>query len=275
VYYLDTSSGGGIFINGGGVANIVNSAIINNSSTSWGGGIANLGTLNIANSTVAGNNANVDSGGINNRGVANLINVTVSENTADADADDIGDGGGVGGFGGTTTIKNSLIARNFDTPGDTGASFAPSPQEIAQVAQAGQARLATQDVGAQAAINPDVYAVGTVISADYNLIGNDTGNAGVFVGAHDQVGTTGNLLNPKLGPLTGSPAYYPLQSDSPAIDQIPAVSCVFISNLGNPLFRANSAMTTDQRGVTRPVNPTCDIGSYESLDFVFLPLILK
>jgi hypothetical protein len=53
------------------------------------------------------------------------------------------------------------------------------------------------------------------------------------------------------------------------------VSCVFISNLGNPLFRANSAMTTDQRGVTRPVNPTCDIGSYESLDFVFLPLILK
>jgi len=275
VYYLDTSSGGGIFINSGGVANIVNSAIINNSSTSWGGGIANLGTLNIANSTVAGNNANVDSGGINNRGVANLINVTVSENTADADADDFGDGGGVGAFGGTTTIKNSLIARNFDTPGNIGASTHLSAEEAAAAAQAGQGQPA--DVGAQATANADVYVLvaGFLTSGDYNLIGNDTGSNGAFSGAHDQVGTTGNLLNPKLGPLTGSPAYYPLQPDSPAIDQIPAVSCVFISNLGNPLFRANSAMTTDQRGVTRPVNPTCDIGSYESLNFVFLPLILK
>ncbi|OGO50040.1 MAG: hypothetical protein A2W37_03485 [Chloroflexi bacterium RBG_16_63_12] len=271
----DSASGGGIYINPGGVANILNSTITANSTVSWGGGIANLGTLNIANSTVSSNSALWDSGGINNRGVANLINVTVSENTADADADGFGDGGGVGAFGGTTTIKNSLIARNFDTPGNLGASTHLSAEEAAAAAQAGQGQPA--DVGAQATANADVYVLvaGFLTSGDYNLIGNDTGSNGAFSGAHDQAGTSGSLLNPKLGPLTGSPAYYPLQSDSPAIDQIPAVSCVFISNLGNPLFRANSAITTDQRGVTRPVNPTCDIGSYESLDFVFLPLILK
>ncbi len=274
-YYLDTSSGGGLFVNGGGVANIVNSAILNNHSASWGGGIANLGTLNIANSTVSGNSAAVDSGGINNRGTANLINVTVSENTADTDADEIGDGGGVGGFGGTTTIKNSLVAGNFDTPGNTGASIPLNAEAAAAVAQAGQGRPTAQDVDGQATINPDVYALGTVISADYNLIGNDTGSNGAFSGAHDQVGTSGNLLDPKLDALTGSPAYYPLLPGSPAIDRIPAASCAFISNLGNPLFRANSPVSTDQRGVSRPVNLTCDIGSVESQNVVFLPLILR
>jgi CSLREA domain-containing protein len=271
----DIASGGGIYINPGGVANIFNSAIISNSTVSWGGGIANLGTLNIANSTVSGNSALWDSGGINNRGTANLTNVTVSDNTSDADADGGGDGGGVGAFGGTTTIKNSLIARNFDTPGNLGASTSLSADEAAAAAQAGQGQSA--NVSAQAVANADVYVLVPVFltSGDYNLIGNDTGSGGAFSGAHDQVGTSGSLLNPMLGALTGSPAYYPLLPGSPAIDQIPPASCVFISNLGNPLFRANSPVSTDQRGVIRPINPNCDIGSYESLDFIFLPLILR
>ncbi len=271
----DSSSGGGIYINIGGVANILNSTIMANTTVSWGGGLANLGTLNLANSTVSGNTANIDSGGINNRGVANLINVTVSENTSDADGNTSGDGGGVGGFGGATTIKNSLIAGNFDTPGNTGASLNASSDEIAAAAQAGQGQVTAQEVGAQATVNADVYTLGIVISADYNLIGNDTGSNGVFFGAHDQAGTSGNLLDPQLGALTGSPAYYLLQLDSPAIDRIPPANCIFISNLGNPLFRANSAIPTDQRGALRPQGFTCDIGAFESPKYVFLPLIRR
>ncbi len=53
--------------------------------------------------------------------------------------------------------------------------------------------------------------------------------------------------NPKLGALTGSPAYYPLLSDSPVINAANADHCT----------------ATDQFGTTRPQGAACDIGAYE------------
>ena len=51
----------------------------------------------------------------------------------------------------------------------------------------------------------------------------------------------------RLGSLTGSPAYFPLLSNSPAIDAADASQCP----------------SRDQRGVSRPQGRGCDIGAYE------------
>ena len=58
-------------------------------------------------------------------------------------------------------------------------------------------------------------------------------------------------LNPNLGPLIGTPGYYPLSDSSPAIDA------------GNPAGCTGSTgiLNIDQRGAPRV--GTCDIGSYE------------
>ena len=65
---------------------------------------------------------------------------------------------------------------------------------------------------------------------------------------------TGDLINvdPKLGPLEGSPGYRPLLSGSPAI------------NAGNPAgcIGSTGLLTTDQRGAPRVGR--CDIGAYEA-----------
>ena len=61
--------------------------------------------------------------------------------------------------------------------------------------------------------------------------------------------------DPLLGALTGSPAYFPLNAGSPAIDASNDAICATapVSN-------------TSQNGLTRPQGPHCDIGSYEAAD---------
>lgn len=55
---------------------------------------------------------------------------------------------------------------------------------------------------------------------------------------------------PVLGDLSGSPAYYPLQDRSPAVDAADAEFCLAV----------------DQIGTARPQGGGCDIGAIESLD---------
>lgn len=119
---------------------------------------------------------------------------------------------------------------------------------------------------------------GTLISQGYNLIQSTIGYTITGV-------LTGNLtgVDPLLGPLEnngGSTLTHALLPGSPAIDAGNPTGCT--DHLGNLL-------TTDQRGVTRPQGPTCDIGAVELallncegtgtpliLPFkLFLPLILR
>jgi uncharacterized repeat protein (TIGR01451 family) len=86
----------------------------------------------------------------------------------------------------------------------------------------------------------------TISSAGYNLFG-EISSCAISL-------TTGDLTNvdPKLGPLEGSPGYHPLLSGSLAI------------NAGNPAGCMGSVglLTTDQRGAPRVGR--CDIGAYEA-----------
>lgn len=78
--------------------------------------------------------------------------------------------------------------------------------------------------------------------------------------------------NPLLGALTGSPAYFPLNLGSPAIDAG-----------NNAVCAAAPVNNTSQNGVTRPTDgdgngtATCGIGAFERHgDFrVYLPSIVK
>ena len=141
---------------GGGMYNttspgiIINSTFNGNETQSSGGGIfvGNVqapSVLAIANSTISGNAAKNNGGGIFiNRGLTvGLVdvrsipgevfatNVTITENVADSDNDGTGEGGGIYNSrslldnrnfyrSGVLTLRNSILAENFDTPNNNG-----------------------------------------------------------------------------------------------------------------------------------------------------------
>jgi uncharacterized repeat protein (TIGR01451 family) len=235
-------AGGGILIDSGGMANILNSAILSNTATVQGGGISNfLGTLNVANSTISGNRAKRDGGGIHDlgfsgSGTGDLTNVTITDNTADFDNSD---GGGIYVLSPAFNLKNTIVAGN---------------------------RVGTTGVFTE----PDCINLGGLTTHGNNFIGASTitFTPGTPNSNDDFVGTSGSPLDPQFGPLTGSPAYYPLLAGSLAIDQIDVISATFISSVGNPLFSDGDPITTDQAGTPRPQGALYDIGAFEALSVI-------
>ncbi|MBN2002043.1 MAG: DUF11 domain-containing protein [Anaerolineae bacterium] len=198
-----------------------------------GGGISNSGStseLTLNNSTVSGNIAE-GGGGIDGNGIIVLNNSTVSGNTAR------GGCGGISFSGGTyqsMTLNNSTVSGNVS-------------ENIGGICSNGGSTLTMQNsilAGNTGGNIPDCY--GAISSAGYNLIGN---TAGCTFNS-----TTGDLTNvdPKLGPLEGSPRHYPLLPDSLAVNGGNPTGCK--DEKGNPL-------PTDQRGFPR--FGRCDIGAYE------------
>ena len=93
----------------------------NETTASYGGGIANAGTatMSLTNVTVSGNRAEGDGGGIDQGigGRLDLSNVTIAGNTTDISGD-TGGGGGIFNAGGTINVKNTIIAQNYDNTSD-------------------------------------------------------------------------------------------------------------------------------------------------------------
>ncbi|MCS6909618.1 MAG: hypothetical protein NZM11_03495, partial [Anaerolineales bacterium] len=127
-------------------------------------------------------------------------------------------GGGIYIAGGTVTLRNTIVA-NSTNGGDC------------------------------------VNSGGTLDSANNNLI------EGTDADACDLTdGMNGNIIgqDPHLGPLTGNPAYLPLNFGSPAIDRGDNATCA-----------APPVNNQSQNGVIRPQDgdldgmAVCDIGAYE------------
>ena len=105
---------------GGGIANqgtltVTNSTLSGNNANvgiASGGGIWNYGgTVTVSNSTLSGNSASYAGGGIeNNRGTLTMSNSTLSGNSV-TDVD-YGKGGGISSFGGSVTLKNTIVANS-------------------------------------------------------------------------------------------------------------------------------------------------------------------
>ena len=168
-------------------------------------------------------------------GTVYLTNVTVSGNTALSGAILLnggsldlhyvtvsanqarqgGRGAGVRVVGGTLTSRDSVIAGNFNSLNGT-----------------------------------DIDCEGVLGSQGYNLLGSSLGCT-FAAQPTDLIGVA-----PLLGALAdnGGPSpTHALLAGSPAIDAIPAVSCV----------------SFDQRGIARPQGGGCDIGAYEFTDTIF------
>jgi CSLREA domain-containing protein len=211
-------------------------SIISGNHAVVGGGISNKnGGLDVHNSTISGNDASEGGGAYNHVATMNFYNSTISGNTATS----IG-GGIYYTFQGQSngTIQNSTITKNHAPNGGGVMVFNGS-----SVVRAGNTILAA-NTGSQ---GPDLY--GTIYSSGYNILGTTGGSYANFVATTgDQVGQF-SVINPLLAPLADNGGrtrtHLPL-TGSPAIDS------------GNAFGE-----TADQRGFTRTVNGTTDIGAVE------------
>jgi hypothetical protein len=238
-----TNCNAGIY-SGGGIFNSLSltlsrSAVSDNVAVD-GGGIYNSffgGGLTVSDCTISSNSA-ADGGGICNRGSAAITNCTISGNRASGNV--FGGGGGILSAG-TMSLHSSTVCSNFILSSSGGGIHV-----VSGIVSVRNSMVAGNSAGNGA------DSSGTINSKDYNLIQNTNGCTITNLTAH-------NIYNqdPKLGPLTylgGPTPTHPLRFDSPALDA------------GN-----SSGLTTDQRGLPRPIGSPAvaggdgsDIGAYEA-----------
>jgi CSLREA domain-containing protein len=233
-------SNGGAIAQFAGLLSLTDTTLDSNTVTSRGGGLyaGPDTTVGITRCTFS-NNQSTLGGAIQSFGQLTMENSTVSGNSGSA---------GTGGIinVGTMNLNNVTITNNTsneETEGRAGGiSGNGGTLNLRNTLIAGNVNTAGG--------SPD--CAGTLTSQGFNLIQSTTGCT--VVGT-----TTGNLLgvNPLLGPLAnngGLTRTHSIGSTSPARDA------------GNPAAPGSSSTacrTTDQRGVSRPQGPRCDIGAFE------------
>jgi len=232
---------GGISADGGAILNsgtlTVNNCTVTKSTATYGGGIENEGTLAANNCTISNNSA-AGGGGIFNHAAATLTNCTIANNSAV-------NGGGIYNLNpATLSLADCTIAANSATSAGGGVIDTMSASTV----------LANTIVAGNTAPSPSTSSGpdvnGIVTSLGYNLIGNTSGGSGF-------VATDLQNVNALLGPLKANGGPTPtmaLLPGSPAIDA--GNNSLAIGPSGSPLI-------TDQRGFTRIVNSTVDIGAFE------------
>jgi uncharacterized repeat protein (TIGR01451 family) len=223
--------------------------IIQNALADWstGGGISSLGDLTISDCVII-NNSTGSAGGISNiNGTMVINNCTISGNTGVAGR------GGIENVGGLMSINNSVISGN-DGGGIYGAGIEIRSSTIADNEGAGITSLTTfsleNSIVSGNSGNSKFDCSGDITSLGFNIIGDTTGCS--------FTSTTGDMLDvdPKIGPLTGSPGHHPLLSESPAVNAGNPAGCV--DHLGN-------LIEYDHRGAMRMGR--CDIGAYEAQSY--------
>ncbi|BCW92568.1 MAG: hypothetical protein KatS3mg007_0462 [Thermoanaerobaculum sp.] len=237
-FYTNTAGiNGGALFNDGGTLNLSNSIVLNNSAANSGGGIYNLmdGTVRVTGSTFSANSAANGGGILNGDGSLYVTNSTFAGNTA------TNYGGGIRSDS-WLNVTNSTLSNNAATSGGgiyvTAGSWATIKNTI----------IANSTSGGDCA--------GTLSGSNINNLIEDSTNVCGLIN-----GVDGNIIgvDPNLGPLTGSPAYFPLVFPSAAIDA------------GDPTTCSNAPVSNQsQNGVTRPQDgdangsAICDIGSFEA-----------
>lgn len=267
---VTTGRGGGVY-NSGGTLTLTN-LIISGNTAANGGGANNAGTatLNIINCILSNNTATGAGGALQNfaGNTTNIRNSSIHNNTSNSTTT----GGGAMQANGIVTISNSTFANNSAVGGSgaiyyNGTGLVMTNVTIASntsTANGGGIHKATATLNAflrnniiagnnGAAGSPDI--TGAYNSEGNNIIGNvgtsttwvasDKLNVSPMLGAFGDNGGFGNTFLPMAG--------------SPAIDA--GQNCVvdLSCSANNPPV----ALTTDQRGVTRPANGTVDIGAVE------------
>jgi hypothetical protein len=260
--------GGGIFLDLGSTATIIDSTIAGNTAEHSGGGIYSFnGTFSIFGTAITGNTATIGTGGgINASGTltiglsnstlsgnrarerggaiyadsapvqVNLANVTIAANSAGSPTLS-GLGGGIGSAG-IVRLKNTIIAGN--------AVQGPFP------------------------IGPDCWGSTPITSQGYNLMQS---TAGCTIAGDMTGNVTG--VDAQLGPLddNGGPTEtHALLAGSPAIDAGDPAGCT---------DHTGTLLLEDQTGEPRTAdgdgdgNARCDMGSFEVGDGVVLDFAIR
>jgi hypothetical protein len=114
----NTTDGGGIIVRSGASARVESSLIYGNTASGFGGGIEVFptGTLTVTNSVVRDNQA-ASSGGIDSdHGTVTVVSSAVRDNTASGGANCVAAGfscaGGLWTFGGTMTLRDTVVSGN-------------------------------------------------------------------------------------------------------------------------------------------------------------------
>ena len=228
-----------------GTLTITSSTFTNNSAHDNSGAIMNGGTLSIANSTFSGNSANFDYSRSSGGAIyTDAVNVSISGSSFS---------GNSAHYGGAINNFNALNISNSTFSGNRAAQYggairSSSSATITHSTISGNTAGENKGGGIQND-SGTMNLRNSIISG--NTGGDCVGGLNQNVNNLIQDGTCSPTLSgdPKLGTLTGSPAYFPLLSDSPAINAA----------------HVNHCLTTDQAGKARPY-PTggvCDIGAFE------------
>jgi CSLREA domain-containing protein len=244
--------GAGIANSSSGTVTITNSIVSSNDAlTAGGGGIfTSAGTMNIINSTIASNQATGLAGGIV-VGSGAVLNVTASTIGSGNRAFSFGGAPvyahGIYNNGGTVTVVNSTISGNVGSAGTpAGAIFSAGTLTITNSTISGNS---SSTAGGIYVVSGTANVINSIISGNGSNV-----NGALAVNQNNVIGGTARLA--ALGNYGGSTQTMPPLPGSPAIDAGDNATCA-----------AAPVNNADQRGITRPVNGTCDIGAVESRGF--------
>lgn len=176
-----------------------------------GGGICNSGLLNLTSCTITLNQTGVGGNGGNSSSFEGSASSAASGGQG-------GDGGGILNETSTTNavLRNTLIAQNLVNIGGAGGTNTEFTSDPGQP-------HSTQQIGLVGTRGLGFDIAGNFTSRGFNLIGMADDSTGFTnrIDA-DQVGNTGDPIDPLLGPLQMNGGFTPTQAllwGSPAIDQ--------------------------------------------------------
>ncbi|MEO8394966.1 MAG: CSLREA domain-containing protein, partial [Chloroflexota bacterium] len=275
---------GAAIVNYYGTAKVANSTFSGNSNitanTGQGGGIYNEGrSLTVANSTFSGNSSGAGGGIYNVTGMVTVNSSTFSGNSTSGFG-----GGGISNYVGTLIVTNSTFSGNSALTVTLGGGGILNLNDSSQPLPS-QATISNSTFSGNSAVNGGGILTSSSSTTTLNnsiiansLSGGDCIRSASTVNAHNSLildgltcinGANDNNLtgsDPLLDTLTGSPAYFPLKSGSPAIDtgddNLLSEATVGVDFNGDG--DTSDTLTTDEPGNSRIIGSTVDIGAFEA-----------
>ena len=234
---------------------LTNVALSGNKAEMYAGGLYNEGTATLTNVTLSSNSVNPFSGlagGILNFGTATLTNVTLSSNSAIL-------GGGLYNEG-TATLTNVTLSGNSANQGGGVWHRSTSPTRTITLKDT----IVTRNLVAGNCFQTSDSA--TNITSNGNNLSSDNSCAAYFTN-NGAVTRDWNNANANLGPLADNGGF--------TLTHLPLPGSTAIDH-------GDACPSLDQRNVSRPQGPRCDIGAVEyryrpgdASPWLYLPLIRR
>lgn len=261
---------------------ITGSTFSNNIANDDGGGLwNNAEPVTITSTIFSGNQARSGNGAAEGGAIYNSANAdatsirlsTFTNNTVAATANVNAYGGAIANYGAGFILANDTFSSNAITKSTAGAGnsrggalWSNDTSTIHNVTFNGNSAA---ESGTGTADGGSVYRNAGVVTIANSILANAIENAtagncgGTITNGGNNIHFNGadcpaafTNIDPNLAALTGTPAYFPLNAASPAVNAGSNAICATATTTNN----------TSQNGVVRPVGVNCDIGSYELPD---------